>query len=151
MIWGIFPRFLDFGGSFLDFWFVLERFLESTWSHFGGSESWLKLIWGIFPRFLDLGGLLDFRGNFWILDLFGKVFWIRIVTFWGVRKLKKIDWRPLFLSLGLFDGMVTESVTEWVSQSVSRITTWDASASKNPLALAKQKYKKAWYSSPCCE
>ena len=60
------------------------------------------------------GGLSGCWGS--ILDFFGKVIGIRMVTFWGVRKLNKIDWRPLFLILGLFKGTVSQSV----SQSVSR-------------------------------
>ena len=59
-------------------------FLESEWSHFGGQKA-------------------DERKDIWIFfcdfGFFGRVFEIRIVTFWRVRKLKKTDQRDISLIL----------------------------------------------------
>ena len=71
---GFWRVFLDFG-VFLDFWLL---FVESEWSHFGGQKADENLSLGYFPDFLDFGG------SFWILDFLGKIFGIRMVTFWWV-------------------------------------------------------------------
>ena len=69
---------LGFWESFEIFCFdFLERFLESEWSHFGGSESCRKLMGGIFSLFVDFGVFWIFRVDFF------NVFGIRMVTFWG--------------------------------------------------------------------
>ena len=53
----------------------------------------------------------------------GKVFGIRMVIFWGVRKLEKIDWRPLSL---------INPICYLVSDKVG---SRDASASKKHIGL----------------
>ena len=106
----------------------LERFFgirmafwdwDPKWSYFKGSESWRKLIKSKFPWFLD------FDGSFWVVGTFfgfwfkKKIFGIRMVTFWGVRKLKNINWRPLSL------------INLLCYHQTDKVGSRDASASKN--------------------
>ena len=50
---------------------------------------------------MDFGGSFWILGDlFWISDLKKKVFGIRMVIFWGVRKVKKIDWSEISLIFG---------------------------------------------------
>ena len=98
---------MDLGGrAWMDllgsFWILefLERFLESEWSHFGGSESWRKLNKGIFLHFLHFGWIfygfcIFWKGfylksewsHYWLSESWRKLTWYLFpwfFRFWGV-------------------------------------------------------------------
>ena len=108
MIRGIFPLFLYFVGSFgfcgifLDFGFWRNVFWNMNDDILGGKKTEENWIEGYFPDFCTLGVFCILGDLFWILEslfecwIFWIFFGIRIVTFWAVRKLKKIDQRDIF-------------------------------------------------------